>query len=97
LSLPAPPEALLHLSLQLCTRLVNEIERHGPMPFDRYMQMALYEPGLGYYVNGLHKFGSAGDFVTAPEQGPLFARALARQLDQIADSVRTVRRLAPPH
>ena len=55
------------------------------MPFDRYMAMALYEPGLGYYVNGLHKFGAAGDFVTAPEQGPLFARTLARQLDEVAD------------
>ena len=54
------------------------------MPFDRYMTMALYEPGLGYYVNGLHKFGAAGDFVTAPEQGPLFARTLARQLDEVA-------------
>lgn len=57
------------------------------MPFDRYMAMALYEPGLGYYVNGLHKFGAAGDFVTAPEQGPLFARALARQLEDIGNTL----------
>jgi len=53
------------------------------MSFDRYMAMALYEPGLGYYVNGLHKFGAAGDFVTAPEQGSLFARCLARQIDAL--------------
>jgi len=53
------------------------------MPFQRYMAMALYEPGLGYYVNGLHKFGAAGDFVTAPEHGRLFALALARQLDPL--------------
>jgi len=58
------------------------------MPFDRYMAMALYEPGLGYYVNGLHKFGSSGDFVTAPEQGPLFARTLARQLDEIGEALK---------
>jgi SAM-dependent MidA family methyltransferase len=45
--------------------------------------MALYEPGLGYYVNGLHKFGAAGDFVTAPEQGGLFARAVAGVLDEV--------------
>ncbi len=51
------------------------------------MAMALYEPGLGYYVNGLHKFGQAGDFVTAPEQGALFAQALARQFDAIADEL----------
>ncbi len=68
----------------MCRRIVAEIERSGPMSFDRYMQMALYEPGLGYYVNGLHKFGSAGDFVTAPEQGGLFAAALARQCDEVA-------------
>lgn len=55
------------------------------MPFQRYMAMALYEPGLGYYVNGLHKFGAVGDFVTAPEHGRLFALALARQLDPLAD------------
>lgn len=46
--------------------------------------MALYEPGLGYYVNGLHKFGAAGDFVTAPEQGGLFGAAVARQCDEVA-------------
>lgn len=68
----------------MCTRIIKEIETGGPMPFDRYMAMALYEPGLGYYVNGLQKFGTAGDFVTAPEQGPLFAQALARQLDEVA-------------
>ena len=54
------------------------------MRFRRYMEMALYEPGLGYYVNGLHKFGAAGDFTTAPEQGDLFGRAIARQLDAVA-------------
>lgn len=57
------------------------------MPFDRFMEHALYEPGLGYYVNGLHRFGAGGDFVTAPEQGGLFAAALARQLDEIAGAL----------
>lgn len=53
------------------------------MPFERFMRMALYEPGLGYYVNGLHKFGAAGDFVTAPEEGVLFGRAMAGVLDDV--------------
>jgi len=57
------------------------------MPFQRYMAMALYQPGLGYYVNGLHKFGAAGDFVTAPEHGRLFALAIARQLDPLAPAL----------
>lgn len=83
LQLPPPPDELLQLSHRLGERIIDEIRSHGPMPFDRYMQMALYEPSLGYYVNGLHKFGAQGDFVTAPEQGPLFARVLARQIQQV--------------
>jgi SAM-dependent MidA family methyltransferase len=51
----------------------------GALPFDRYMDMALYAPGLGYYSNGRRKFGAAGDFVTAPEISPLFSRCLAHQ------------------
>lgn len=84
LKLPTPPPQLAAISQRLGARLLSLIEQHGPVPFERYMAMALYEPGLGYYVNGLHKFGAAGDFVTAPEQGQLFALALARQIDAIA-------------
>ena len=50
------------------------------MSFARYMEMALYEPGLGYYAAGSAKLGAGGDFVTAPELTPLFGRALARQI-----------------
>ncbi|TVP93716.1 MAG: SAM-dependent methyltransferase [Thioalkalivibrio sp.] len=87
LALPDPPDELVRLSRTLGDRIAEHIRRDGPMPFDRYMAMALYEPGLGYYVNGLHKFGQAGDFVTAPEQGGLFAAALADQIDQIATAL----------
>jgi SAM-dependent MidA family methyltransferase len=52
----------------------------GFLPFERYMELALYAPGLGYYTAGATKFGAAGDFVTAPEMTPLYARALARQV-----------------
>ena len=51
----------------------------GWLPFDRYMQIALYEPGLGYYSAGARKFGAGGDFVTAPELSPLFAGCIAQQ------------------
>ena len=83
LQLPTPPPELAEISRQLGERVLAWIRHQGPMPFERYMAMALYEPGLGYYVNGLHKFGAAGDFVTAPEQGRLFAQALARQIDEV--------------
>jgi len=58
----------------------------GWLPFDRFMAMALYEPGLGYYAHDSRKFGqmpsSGSDFVTAPEMSPLFGRALAVQVAQ---------------
>lgn len=49
----------------------------GAMPFHQFMQLALYAPGLGYYSAGATKFGRAGDFVTAPELGALFAECVA--------------------
>jgi SAM-dependent MidA family methyltransferase len=52
----------------------------GWITFERYMQLALHEPGVGYYASGAQKFGARGDFVTAPELGGLFGRTLARQL-----------------
>jgi len=59
----------------------GEIARAGGwISFERYMQLALHEPGIGYYASGAQKFGARGDFVTAPELGALFGRTLARQL-----------------
>ncbi len=55
----------------------------GWIPFARYMELALYAPGLGYYAAGATKLGAAGDFVTAPEITPLFAKALATQVASI--------------
>ena len=58
----------------------------GWLRFDRYMALALYAPGLGYYTNARRKFGalpqSGSDFVTAPELSPLFGAALAHQVAQ---------------
>jgi SAM-dependent MidA family methyltransferase len=58
-------------------------EAGGWIPFARYMELALYAPGLGYYAAGATKLGAAGDFVTAPEITPLFADALATQIEAI--------------
>src|SRR5213080_3725267 len=62
-------------------RILEELAAAGGwISFARYMQLALHEPGLGYYASGAQKFGPGGDFVTAPELGSLFGRTLARQL-----------------
>jgi SAM-dependent MidA family methyltransferase len=62
------------------------LQAGGWLPFDRFMAIALYEPGLGYYAHASPKFGtmpaSGSDFVTAPELSPHFGRALAVQLRQ---------------
>src|SRR5690606_28530144 len=62
--------------------IANEIRASeaGAIPFSRFMHLALYAPGLGYYSAGATKFGAAGDFVTAPELGPLFAACVADAL-----------------
>ncbi len=58
----------------------------GWLPFDRFMALALYSPGWGYYASASPKFGampaSGSDFVTAPELCPAFGRTLARQVAQ---------------
>lgn len=81
LQLPEPDPAERDRSLRLVARLHDEIAAsHGEIGFDRYMAIALYEPGLGYYASDRRKFGPAGDFVTAPELSPLFGACLADQL-----------------
>ncbi|HHB92375.1 MAG TPA: SAM-dependent methyltransferase [Thioploca sp.] len=83
-SLPPPhPDAILH-SQRLTATIITAIERAGGIiPFNEFMQRALYTPGLGYYSAGMRKFGVDGDFVTAPEITPLFAQCIARQCQQV--------------
>jgi SAM-dependent MidA family methyltransferase len=77
----SPLNALIHRAI---------VRDGGWLPFDRFMALALYAPGLGYYANGSRKFGrmpqSGSDFVTAPELSPLFGVALARQLAQALEA-----------
>lgn len=82
--LPAPEPDALAISEQLQAKIRLKIESEGgSISFASFMQMALYEPGLGYYSAGSAKFGSAGDFVTAPETSSLFGRCLAQQIIQV--------------
>ncbi|MFA7292138.1 MAG: SAM-dependent methyltransferase [Rhodocyclaceae bacterium] len=82
--LPAPASDALAHSQRLQQNIASEIAAAGGwISFARFMERALYAPGLGYYSGGAHKFGGAGDFVTAPEMTPAFAQALAAQVVQI--------------
>ena len=96
------PDALAHSE-----RLRRVIHDHiadsgGAIPFSRFMELALYAPGLGYYSAGAAKFGAAGDFITAPELGTLFAECVAealapvlRQLGEDAVFVEIAAEVAP--
>ncbi len=86
-SLPVPEPIALAQSEALAATLRAEIAAAGGwLPFDRYMERALYAPGLGYYSGGARKFGlfadDGSDFVTAPELSPLFAATLARAVGE---------------
>jgi SAM-dependent MidA family methyltransferase len=78
--MPEPTAGERAHSQQLAEAIRAEIAAHGPMPFARFMERCLYAPGLGYYSAGRLKFGKAGDFVTAPELGALFAGCVANAL-----------------
>lgn len=83
LRLPEPGADARAHSDQLVQMLREHLAAHGPMPFSEYMERVLYTPGLGYYSAGATKFGEAGDFVTAPELGPLFAQCVALTLGPV--------------
>src|SRR5262249_28883433 len=79
--LPIPSEDEREHAERVAALIRAEIDAAGgALDFARYMELALYAPGLGYYSAGSTKLGKDGDFVTAPELGFLFARCIARAL-----------------
>jgi SAM-dependent MidA family methyltransferase len=84
MNLPLPSADAQAHSQRLLVALRDEIAAAGGwLSFARFMEQLLYAPALGYYTAGARKFGTAGDFVTAPGMTALFGQALARQLAQI--------------
>jgi SAM-dependent MidA family methyltransferase len=82
--LPEPEADALAASAMLLERMRAVLKAGGNwIGFPRYMELALYEPGLGYYAGGTAKLGASGDFATAPELGAVFARTLARQVAEL--------------
>ena len=82
--IPAPSADALAHSERLVAMIEASIRaEHGGLAFDRFMEAALYAPGLGYYAAGARKFGPEGDFVTAPEIGSLFGQCVGQQIAAI--------------
>ena len=85
---PVPSAEMLALQATLVERIrARMAERGGALPFLEFMELALYSPGLGYYSNGLRKFGADGDFITAPELTSLFGRSLASFAEAVLRAV----------
>ena len=80
-ALPTPDADALAHSARVDELIRAQIAGNGgAIPFSRFMELALYAPGLGYYSAGASKFGESGDFVTAPELGPIFAACVAESV-----------------
>ena len=70
-------------------KIATEIASQGGwIAFSRYMEMALYEPGMGYYSAGAHKLGAGGDFTTAPELSPLFGAAIVSAILPVLEGLK---------
>ena len=84
MSMPSPDTDGLAYSAALTRHIAAQIDAAGGwVGFDRFMELALYTPGLGYYSGGARKFGADGDFVTAPELSPVFSQTIGAQVAQI--------------
>ncbi|HEX3603608.1 MAG TPA: SAM-dependent methyltransferase [Steroidobacteraceae bacterium] len=85
-------EAAARYSALAHAHLTSEIIAAGGwLPFERFMDLALYAPGLGYYSGGAQKLGADGDFTTAPEVSHLFGACVAVQCAEILSALRAGR------
>lgn len=71
-------------SKQLARQIADEIGRDGPIPFSRFMELALYAPELGYYTGGRTKIGKDGDFYTSLDVHPVFGQLVAAQIIEMS-------------
>jgi len=64
-------------------KVIKKIQSEGPISFETFMDMALYEPSLGYYMRDSATIGRAGDFYTSPHLHPIFGAMLGRQMEEM--------------
>ena len=67
--------------MHLLARVADKIRSDGPLPFDAFMQVALYDPDAGYFTAGALRSHTGGDFLTSPEVSPLFGATIAAFVD----------------
>jgi len=90
-ALPEPGVAEKKHSLLLTQSIKDACSQAGGwIGFAEFMNIALYQPGLGYYTSGSQKFGAKGDFITAPEVSPLFGQCLAKQIAEVLDNFQKI-------
>jgi SAM-dependent MidA family methyltransferase len=86
-NLPEPDSVSLQHSARVTAYIKDLIRSEGGwIPFSKYMDSAMFAPGLGYYSAGAAKIGAAGDFTTAPEMSALFGATLAKQVAQVLNA-----------
>jgi SAM-dependent MidA family methyltransferase len=73
--------------LSLRDQIEREIRDRGPIAFSRYMEICLYDPAQGYYSRNADQFGKAGDFYTSSDVHAVFGRLLARQFEEMWQSL----------
>jgi len=81
------------LKLALTEQLAHLIRAQGPLPFDTFMETALYHPEEGYYSSGQTRTGRTGDFLTPVSPGPVLGQLLARQADELHEALRRPKRI----
>ena len=86
-TLPEPDADALEHSDELRALIVSQAVENNGIPFSKFMELAMYAPGLGYYSAGATKFGEEGDFVTAPELGPIFAACVAESVAPVLSQI----------
>jgi len=64
-------------------KIIERIRREGPITFETFMEMALYEPGLGYYASHKAMIGKEGDFYTSPHLHPAFGAMMGIQIEEM--------------
>jgi SAM-dependent MidA family methyltransferase len=64
-------------------KVIEKIEKEGPITFETFMEMALYEPGIGYYASERTEIGKEGDFYTSPHLHPAFGAMVGKQIEEM--------------